>query len=331
MSNTEAPEPRTATELEREQAARHGLYRKDAERDACGVAFVATLERAPSHAVIEQALTVLENLEHRGGVASDPQTGDGAGVLIQIPHALLEDECRKLSIPLPAAGTYGLGMLFLPRDARAQRAVKHLIESVVDEEGQFVLGWREVPVNVAGASARATMPANAQVIIGPGTLTADDHALDRKLYVIRKRIEHESRALDIREGDYPYIASLSTRTVVYKGLLTPYQLPRFYRDLGDGRAKTALALMHQRFSTNTFPSWSRAHPYRRIAHNGEINTLRGNVRWMRARESRRCARRCSARTSASSCPSSTRAARTRPCSTTCSSCSCTPAARCPTR
>jgi glutamate synthase (NADPH/NADH) large chain len=284
--NHDEHDPRSATEAERHHAARDGLYRPDTERDACGVAFVATLERTPSHAVIEQALTVLENLEHRGGVASDPQTGDGAGVLVQIPHALLEDECKRLGIPLPAAGTYGLGMLFLPRDPRTQQAAKHLIERIVDEEGQFVLGWRAVPTNpdVAGASARATMPAIAQVLIGPGTLTADDHALDRKLYVIRKRIEHESRALDIREGEYPYIASLSTRTVVYKGLLTPYQLPRFFSDLGDPRAKTTLALVHQRFSTNTFPSWSRAHPYRRIAHNGEINTLRGNVGWMAARE-----------------------------------------------
>lgn len=275
-----------ATESERREAAQRGLYRPDAERDACGVGFVATLQRTPTHEVIVQALTVLENLEHRGGVASDPQTGDGAGVLVQIPHALLEDECKRLHIPLPAAGTYGLGMLFLPRDPVAQKAAKHLIERVVDEEGQFVLGWREVPVqpDVAGASARATMPAIMQVLVGPGSLPADDHALDRKLYVIRKRIEHESRALGITEGDYPYIASLSTRTVVYKGLLTPYQLPRFYRDLGDPRAKTALAMVHQRFSTNTFPSWSRAHPYRRIAHNGEINTLRGNVGWMAARE-----------------------------------------------
>ncbi len=270
----------------RERAQREGLYRPDFEHDACGVGFVATLDRKASHAVIERALTVLENLEHRGGVASDPLTGDGAGVLVQIPHALLEDECKRLAIPLPAQGTYGLGMLFLPRDSQAQKRARALVERVVDEEGQFVLGWREVPVDesVAGASARTSMPAIVQVLVGPGTLPADDHALDRKLYVIRKRIEHESRAENLRDGEYPYVASLSTRTVVYKGLLTPYQLPRFFRDLSDPRAKTTLALVHQRFSTNTFPSWSRAHPYRRIAHNGEINTLRGNVGWMRARE-----------------------------------------------
>ena len=270
----------------RREAAAKGLYRPEKESDACGVGFVATLRGERTHSIVTQALTVLENLEHRGAAASDPLTGDGAGILIQIPHELLAEECAKLEIPLGAPGTYGLGMLFLPRDEALRAEVIALIERVVAGEDQVVLGWREVPVQVdkAGPAAQKTMPHVAQLLIGPGTLPSDDAALDRKLYVIRKRIENESRRLGLREEEYPYFASLSTRTVVYKGLLTPEQLPRYYTDLADARTTTALALVHQRFSTNTFPSWSRAHPYRRIAHNGEINTLRGNVNWMKARE-----------------------------------------------
>jgi glutamate synthase (NADPH/NADH) large chain len=273
----------------RKLAAEHGLYRPERESDACGVGFVATLRRERTHAIITQALTVLENLEHRGAAASDPLTGDGAGILIQIPHALIAEECARLAIPLGAPGTYGLGMLFLPRDPALRAEVIALIERIVETEEQFVLGWRDVPTHPdrAGPAALRSMPHVAQLLIGPGTLPSDDHALDRKLYVIRKRIDGETRRLGLRsegDGELPYFASLSTRTVVYKGLLTPEQLPRFYLDLADPRAVTALGLVHQRFSTNTFPSWSRAHPYRRIAHNGEINTLRGNVKWMHARE-----------------------------------------------
>lgn len=270
----------------RRHAEAHGLYRSAFESDACGVGFVATLGRERNHRVLTQALTVLENLEHRGAAASDPLTGDGAGILTQIPHTLLAEECQKLDIPLGAPGTYGLGMLFLPRDEALRAEVIALIERIIESEEQIVLGWRDVPCMAehAGPAALRTMPHVAQLFIGPGTLPSDDFALDRKLYVIRKRIENESRRLGLREEEYPYFASLSTRTVVYKGLLTPEQLPRFYVDLADTRATTTLALVHQRFSTNTFPSWSRAHPYRRIAHNGEINTLRGNVNWMKARE-----------------------------------------------
>ncbi|MDQ3031504.1 MAG: glutamate synthase large subunit [Myxococcota bacterium] len=276
----------SATPEDRRHAAAHGLYRPERESDACGVGFVATLRRERTHTVVTQALTVLENLEHRGAAASDPLTGDGAGILIQIPHALIAEECAKLDIPLGAPGTYGIGMLFLPREAALRAEVIALIERVVESEEQVVLGWREVPCmpERAGPAAHKTMPHVAQLLIGPGTLPSDDLALDRKLYVIRKRVESESRRLGLREEEYPYFASLSTRTIVYKGLLTPEQLPRFYTDLADARTTTSLAMVHQRFSTNTFPSWSRAHPYRRIAHNGEINTLRGNVNWMKARE-----------------------------------------------
>ena len=272
---------------ERARARDEGLYRPDHEHDACGVGFIAHLRGEPTHAIIEKALTILENLEHRGAEGSDPLTGDGAGVLIQIPHELYRDEAHRLGIALPRRpGVYGVGMIFLPSDAELREACVALVEEIITEEQQDLLGWREVPVrpDVCGPSARETLPEIRQFFVGPGTLATDDTALDRKLYVIRKRIEAEAQRRGLEQDDYPYIVSLSTRTVVYKGLLTPEQLPRFYVDLADLRAKTGLALVHQRFSTNTFPSWSRAHPYRRIAHNGEINTLRGNVNWMRARE-----------------------------------------------
>jgi glutamate synthase (NADPH) large chain len=270
-----------------EEASARGLYRPELEHDSCGVGFVAHMRGEASHLLIEKALELLENLEHRGAEGSDPLTGDGAGVLVQIPHELYSAEASKWGIALPDhAGVYGVGMVFLPSDAALRSRCVSMIEEIIAEERQDLLGWREVPIDssVCGPSARETMPHLAQFFVGPGALVADDNALDRKLYVIRKRIDHEAERRALTQGGYPYVCSLSTRTVVYKGLLTPEQLPRFYLDLADPRAKSALALVHQRFSTNTFPSWSRAHPYRRIAHNGEINTLRGNVNWMRARE-----------------------------------------------
>ena len=281
----DAARMRPLTEL-RGDAEAHGLYRSSMEHDACGVGFVARVKGGASHDVIVQALTVLENLEHRGASASDPQTGDGAGILVQIPDALIREDCKKLGIALGAPGTWGLGMLFLPADPARRDVLLALLKEITERESQDFLGVREVPIDpsAAGPSARASAPYVVQALIGPGTLPADDHALERKLYVIRKRFESEARARGLEEGDHPYLASMSTRTVVYKGLLTPEQLPRFYLDLADPRALSALAVVHQRFSTNTFPSWSRAHPYRRIAHNGEINTLRGNINWMRARE-----------------------------------------------
>ena len=226
------------------------------------------------------------NLEHRGAAASDPLTGDGAGLLLQIPHALLVEDCAKRGVELGAPAPTAWACCSCRKTSACACACIELAERVVREERQVVLGWREVPVKpeAAGPAARASMPHVMQLLVGPGTLPADDAALDRKLYVIRKRIDAEATRLGVREGDYPYVASMSTRTIVYKGLLTPEQLPRYYADLADPRMVTALAVFHQRFSTNTFPSWSRAHPYRRVAHNGEINTLRGNVGWMKARE-----------------------------------------------
>ncbi|MBW2460478.1 MAG: glutamate synthase large subunit [Deltaproteobacteria bacterium] len=272
----------------RHRAATDGLYRPDREHDSCGVGFVAHLRGEPSHALLERALEALGNLEHRGAEGSDPLTGDGAGLLIQSPHRLFVEEAARLGIPLPdRAGVYGVGMLFLPQDEDRRASCCALVEEIVAAEGQEVLGWREVPVDpsASGPAAQASMPHVMQVFVGPGTLGADPNALGRKLYVIRKRIEHEAYNRDMAGDDgYPYVCSISRRRIVYKGLLTPEQLPLFYKDLADERTETGIALLHQRFSTNTFPSWSRAHPYHRTAHNGEINTLQGNVNWMRARE-----------------------------------------------
>ncbi len=286
MSRPVARAAAPLSELERARFAAQGSYRPDFEHDACGVGFVADVAGRRTHGLIEKALAVLANLEHRGAAASDPLTGDGAGVLTQIPHRLLAEECRRLGISLGEEGHYGLGMAFMPRDPELAARARDVIRMVVEEEGQILLGTREVPIDasVIGPAALASLPRIEQVLVGPGTLELDDHALERRLFVIRKRIESEVAREGCAEGELPYFASFSTRTVVYKGLLTPEQLPRFYRDLGDARAESALAIVHQRFSTNTFPSWPRAHPYRRVAHNGEINTLRGNVSWMRARE-----------------------------------------------
>ncbi|MFK7986707.1 MAG: glutamate synthase large subunit [Sandaracinaceae bacterium] len=269
----------------RRRASTRGLYRPDLEKDSCGVGFVAHLRGERSHDVIAKALTVLENLEHRGAEGSDPFTGDGAGLLMQIPHELFLEEAEDNGIQLPSRlGRYGVGMVFLPNDHALRDACMALIEEIVEDEEQVVLGWRNVPLDVTacGPVGLMTKPCIRQFFVGPGTLAADPSALDRKLFVIRKRIENEGRRL--KQEELPYVCSLSRWTIVYKGLLTPGQIPHFYQDLANPSTKTALALVHQRFSTNTFPSWSRAHPYRRIAHNGEINTLRGNVNWQRARE-----------------------------------------------
>ena len=269
-----------------EEAAARGLYRPALEHDACGVGFVADIHGARTHAIMEQALFVLSNLSHRGACGADPLTGDGAGVLFQIPDRFLRAECRSWGFELPEPGRYGVAMVFLPRAAEVQQAVRDLMEHVVRDEGQRVLGWREVPVDPSqvGPVARSAMPAIAQLFIGAGDLAGTTDAFERKLYVIRKRVGHEVRAESIPAADRPYVCSLSARTIVYKGLLMATQLPRFYPDLQQPAVETALAIVHQRFSTNTLPSWERAQPLRMLAHNGEINTIRGNVNWMRARE-----------------------------------------------
>jgi glutamate synthase domain-containing protein 2/glutamate synthase domain-containing protein 1/glutamate synthase domain-containing protein 3 len=257
------------------------------EHDACGVGFVANIKGKASHSIIQQGLQVLENLTHRGACGCDAQTGDGAGMLVQMPDAFLRKVCGELGLTLPPRGEYGVGMVFLPSEADERDRCVHLFEQVIREEGQELLGWRQVPVDAAacGDLARSLLPEIRQVLIGPGPAIEDAAALERKLFVIRKRVEKLVREAGLRDADAFYVPSLSCRTIVYKGLLLPAQIPAFYADLRDPDFVSALALVHQRFSTNTFPSWDRAHPYRFLAHNGEINTLRGNINWMHARQS----------------------------------------------
>jgi glutamate synthase (NADPH) large chain len=255
------------------QAAR-GLYDASYEHDACGVAFVAHLRAPASHEVVGRALLALEHMEHRGAEGADPDTGDGAGILLQIPDAFLRAE---LGFELPPAGRYGVAMCFLPPGNPAE--AMRLLEETVEDEGQHVLGWRDVPVaeGACGTTARSVAPRIAQLFVAADESVPDQDAFERRLYVIRRVVERANLA-DLS------ISSLSSRTVVYKGMLTAPQLPRYYPDLRDERVVSRLALVHSRFSTNTFPSWELAHPYRMLAHNGEINTLRGNRNWMRARE-----------------------------------------------
>jgi glutamate synthase domain-containing protein 1 len=249
--------------------AREGLYDPANEHDACGVAFVARLDGRPRHETIRRVLAALANLEHRGASGADAQTGDGAGILLQIPHTLFGEE----------PGRYGVGSFFLPRDAGRRAELEGLVERVVADEGQRFLRWRDVPVDwtKTGTASAAVAPVIRQAVIGASD-NLDEDAFERKLYVIR-------RVAELAAGPDLVVPSLSARTLVYKGMLTAPQLERFYLDLADERVESALALVHSRYSTNTFPSWELAHPYRYIAHNGEINTLRGNVNWMRARES----------------------------------------------
>ncbi|HEY0344992.1 MAG TPA: glutamate synthase central domain-containing protein, partial [Solirubrobacteraceae bacterium] len=255
-----------------------GLYDPRYEHDACGVALVARLDNVPSHEVVEKGLQAVENLEHRGATGADPRTGDGAGMLLQMPHAFFR---ASVDFELPDRGRYGVAVCFLPRDPSRRAKLEDLLELNVRIEGQRVLGWRDVPVDTAhvGETAEATRPVMRQLIVeaGPG-FDSDQDAFERKLYVIR-------RICELAAGPDLYIASFSSRTIVYKGMLIPDQLRGFFPDLTDPRMESAMALVHSRFSTNTFPSWPLAHPYRVIAHNGEINTLMGNVNWMRARES----------------------------------------------
>jgi len=263
-----------------------GLYDPAHERDACGIGFVANIEGHKSHDIIAKGIQILINLTHRGACGCDPETGDGAGVLIQIPHAFFDRECSRLGFTLPAPGEYGIGMVFLPVARQERVLCEGILEKIVVEEGLSVLGWRDTPINSnsIGRLARNTQPYIEQIFIrrAPGM---DQDALERKLYVVRKRVEAEIAKSDMREKDFFYIPSLSSRTIVYKGLLLAPQIAHFYKELSDPEAMSAICLVHQRFSTNTFPTWHLAHPYRYICHNGEINTLRGNVNWMYARQS----------------------------------------------
>ncbi|MEY3147891.1 MAG: glutamate synthase large subunit, partial [Actinomycetota bacterium] len=255
----------------------HGLYDPRFEHDACGVSFVADIKGRASHDLVLRGLGALCNMEHRGATGAEAETGDGAGVLIQIPDRFLR---AVVSFELPVVGSYIVGMAFLPSDIAQAARAQLSIEKIVAEEGLSVLGWREVPVDptTLGAGARAVMPTFRQVFIkDPQGASGID--LDRKVFVARKRIEHELPA-ELKT----YFPSLSCRTLIYKGMFTTPQLGAFYPELADERVESALALVHSRFSTNTFPSWPLAHPYRFIAHNGEINTVQGNRNWMRTRE-----------------------------------------------
>ena len=264
-----------------------GLYNPSNEHDACGVGFVAHIKGNKSHSIIEQGLLILKNLDHRGAVGADALMGDGAGILIQIPDQYYRDEMAKQGVELPPPGEYGVGMVFLPKENASRIACEQEIERAVRAEGQVVLGWRNVPVDCdmpMSPTVRAKEPVIRQIFIGRGADIMVTDALERKLYVIRKSSGHAIQALKLIHGKEFFVASMSARTIVYKGLLLADQVGVYYKDLQDARCVSALALVHQRFSTNTFPEWPLAHPYRLIAHNGEINTVKGNFNWMRARE-----------------------------------------------
>ena len=264
---------------------KQGMYDPQFEHDACGVGFVANINGKKSHDMVRQALTMLENLDHRGAVGSEPNTGDGAGILIQMPDAFLRTVCPSLGIELPEAGHYGVAMLFTSPEATARTSARHVFHRIITEEGLEVIGWREVPTDNSslGNTAKAGEPRVRQLFFKRDSRYADEDAFNRKLYIVNQRAIHEIR--DAGVDPFWYVSSISTRTLVYKGMLMPAQLDQYYPDLRDPAMQTALAVVHSRFSTNTFPSWDRAHPYHFLAHNGEINTLRGNVNWMHARQS----------------------------------------------
>ncbi|HEV2269916.1 MAG TPA: hypothetical protein VGR92_10675, partial [Steroidobacteraceae bacterium] len=266
---------------------KQGLYDPWFEHEACGVGFVVDVKGRKSHRILEQAIQVLRNLDHRGACGCEANTGDGAGVLIQMPHAYFQYVAKKDRLfSLPAPGEYASGLVFFPRNPTRRRRLVEAFEHIIQSEGQTILGWRTVPVNNSslGETARAGEPFIRQVFIGRGPGVRDEAEFERKLYIIRKRAYSEIRTSTIDGAEYWYLCSLSHKTFVYKGMLLTEQLTRYFTDLEHPAIETALALVHSRFSTNTFPSWDRAHPYRYLAHNGEINTLRGNYNWMKARE-----------------------------------------------
>ena len=277
-----------ATASARKSQQQYGLYDAGKEHDACGVGFVCDLHGRKSHDIISKGLEILVNLTHRGAVGADPLVGDGAGILVQIPHRFFAEECAAIGFDLPEPGHYGVGHFYMSRDPEALKACQEVIEEVIAEEGQVLLGWRDVPVDNSGLSKApeivANEPVHRQLFVGRGENIADDDEFERRLYVLRKSASN--RMIERLGDDYDraYPASFSCRTIVYKGMFLANQVGPYYKDLMDERFVSALALVHQRFSTNTFPSWKLAHPYRMVAHNGEINTLRGNVNWMAARQ-----------------------------------------------
>jgi len=265
---------------------RQGLYSPANEHDACGVGFVAHIKNEKSHDIVEKGLLILENLEHRGATGYDPMLGDGAGILIQLPDAFLRAERAKQGLRLPPVGHYAVGNVFLPQSVTGRKACESVLARIIHEEGLEFLGWRDVPVDtsILAQAARDLEPVTRQVFIGRPESLKDQDAFERKLFVVRKRAEHDVRKLKLDDGKQFYLPSLSSRTMVYKGMLLANQVGAYFLDLQDPGLVSAIALVHQRFSTNTFPTWDLAHPFRMIAHNGEINTVRGNVNWMRARQ-----------------------------------------------
>jgi len=267
---------------------KQGLYDPQFEKDACGVGFVVNMKGRKSHTLVEQALQILVNLDHRGACGCEANTGDGAGILMQMPHDFFKVATAKSGFKLPNQGQYGVGMLFMPKDPAERETVKSALAKIIAEEGQTLLGWRDIPTDNSslGETAKAAEPFMMQVFVARNANLKDELAFERKLYVIRKVAEQRIRyGGKIAGGKWFYVSSFSSRTVVYKGMLMPEQVGKYFADLGDSDMTTGLALVHSRFSTNTFPSWDRSHPYRYIAHNGEINTLRGNINWMYAGQS----------------------------------------------
>jgi len=265
----------------------NGLYSTEHEHDACGVGFVAHIKGTKSHDIVKNALKILENLDHRGAVGADKLMGDGAGILIQLPDALYREEMAAQGVTLPPPGEYGVGMVFLPKEHASRLACEQEMDRAIKAEGQVLLGWRDVPVNrdmPMSPTVREKEPVLKQVFIGRGNDVIVQDALERKLYVIRKTASRHIQALKLKHSKEYYVPSMSSRTVVYKGLLLADQVGVYFKDLSDVRCVSALGLVHQRFSTNTFPEWPLAHPYRYVAHNGEINTVKGNFNWMKARE-----------------------------------------------
>jgi glutamate synthase (NADPH/NADH) large chain len=278
---------RYADRDEIDAAAREGAYAPHREHDACGVGFVAHIHGLRSHGIVTDGLLILKNLDHRGAVGADPLMGDGAGVLIQIPHEYYRAELAAQGVTLPPPGDYGVGMIFLPKEHASRLACEQELERAVRAEGQTLLGWRDVPVDrdmPMSPAVRDKEPVIRQIFIGRGADVLVPDALERKLYVVRKRASAAIQKLRLTHSREYYVPSMSCRTVLYKGLLLADQVGRYYLDLADPRVVSAFALVHQRFSTNTFPEWPLAHPYRMVAHNGEINTIKGNFNWMRARE-----------------------------------------------
>ncbi|HXS17723.1 MAG TPA: glutamate synthase subunit alpha, partial [Polyangiaceae bacterium] len=263
---------------------KEGLYDPAYEHDACGIGMVANINGKPTHEIVRQGVNILLNLEHRGASGCDPLTGDGAGILTQIPDQFFRIECAKLGIALPEKGKYGAGLVFLPQAQSERDRCRQILEDKILGTGQRLLGWRDVPVDPSapGPVAQESAPFVSQVFVG--STCEEDWAFERKLFIMRKWAERTVRESHLAEKSKFYIPSLSAATIVYKGLLLPAQLTKFYKDLIDENFVSALAMVHQRFSTNTFPTWELAQPFRVLCHNGEINTVRGNQDWMSARE-----------------------------------------------